>query len=261
MKMSFFQLPLLFLFSHTIHGDIHQSSYQDSYKSWQELVTTRQSTTDSIQAIDLSIGQILDTLPGQVSTARTAVSDSVASSNRKSLSYGLGVAIGTVLGIQVALDGADLTTLSPQDWFYNAGTALYGYGFGAPYVLGGPLEDSDPGCGVAELKASLDGFPNLQNLGGTVYSSLAAADGTADPYTLVDSRHIPAVKVYDLQVMMGDLRLSLGCLLGSGDGAAVSNSLGRLEELISERLALTQRLIDGLGGEAVLANTITYSGV
>ena len=60
---------------------------------------------------------------------------------------------------------------------------------------------------------------------------------------------------------MGDLRLSLGCLVGSAEGGAVSNSLGRLEELISERLALTQRLIDGLGSETVLANTISYSVV
>ena len=52
---------------------------------------------------------------------------------------------------QVGLDGVDLATLSPQDWFFHAGTALYGYGFGAPFVLGGPLGDSDPGCGTAEL--------------------------------------------------------------------------------------------------------------
>ena len=60
---------------------------------------------------------------------------------------------------------------------------------------------------------------------------------------------------------MGDLRLSLGCLVSSSDGAAVSNSLGRLEELISERLALTQRLIDGLRSETVLANSISYAVV
>ena len=74
------------------------------------------------------------------------------------------------------------------------------YGFGAPYILGGPLGDSDPGCGVAELSDALDRFPNLQNLGGTVYSALANADGTQDPYTLLESRHLPAVKLYDLQV-------------------------------------------------------------
>ena len=68
-------------------------------------------------------------------------------------------------------------------------------------MLGGPLEDSDPGCGVAELNAVLDRFPNLQNLGGSVYADLAAADGTEDPYTLVDSRHLPPVKLYDLQVI------------------------------------------------------------
>jgi len=237
------------------------SDHQDTYTRWQELVTNRQTTTDNIQAIDLSINQILDTLPGQVSAARQAVTDSVAAANRKSLGYGLGVAVGTVLAIQVALDGADITTLSPQDWFYNAGTALYGYGFGAPFVLGGPLEDSDPGCGVAELSAALGRFPNMQNLGGTVYGELAAADGTEDPYTLVDSRHLPPVKLYDLQVMMGDLRLSLGCLTSSSEGAGVSNSLGRLEELITERLALTQRLMDGLGNEARLANSVSYSTV
>ena len=57
------------------------------------------------------------------------------------------------------MDGVDLLTLTPQDWFFHAGTALYGYilkhcltlkknhvvfvffryGFGAPFVLGGPL--------------------------------------------------------------------------------------------------------------------------
>ena len=50
------------------------------------------------------------------------------------------------------------------------------------------------------MSDSLDGFPNLQNLGGTVYSALANADGTQDPYTLLESRHLPAVKLYDLQV-------------------------------------------------------------
>ena len=60
---------------------------------------------------------------------------------------------------------------------------------------------------------------------------------------------------------MGDLRLSLGCLTGSSEGAEVSNSLGRLEELITERLALTQRLIDGLSSEATLATSVSYSTV
>ena len=72
-------------------------------------------------------------------------------------------------------------------------------------MLGGPLEDSDPGCGVAELNAALARFPNLQNLGGTVYAGLAEADGTEDPYTLVDSRHLPPVKLYDLQVIKDTL--------------------------------------------------------
>ena len=44
------------------------------------------------------------------------------------------------------------------------------YGFGAPFVLGGPLQNSDPGCGVDELSAVLERFPNMQNLQGTVYS-------------------------------------------------------------------------------------------
>ena len=61
--------------------------------------------------------------------------------------------------------------------------------------------------------------------------------------------------------MMGDLRLSLGCLTGSSEGDGVSNSLGRLEELLTERLALTQRLIEGLSSEATLANSVSYSTV
>ena len=60
-------LSIILLISHPILGDDHhQPSYQDTYKSWQELVTSRQSTTDSIQAIDLTISQILETLPDQV---------------------------------------------------------------------------------------------------------------------------------------------------------------------------------------------------
>ena len=42
----------------------------------------------------------------------------------------------------------------------------------------------------------------MQDLGGTVYSALADADGTQDPYTLVESRHLPPVKLYDLQVIL-----------------------------------------------------------
>ena len=60
---------------------------------------------------------------------------------------------------------------------------------------------------------------------------------------------------------MGDLRLSLGCLIGAAEGGDVSNSLGRLEELLSERLSLTQRLMDGLESEAVLANSLAYNTV
>ena len=89
---------LAVLFCPLVVGD---HTYQDTYDRWQELVTNRQATTDTIQVIDLSILQILDTLPSQVSSARQAVSDSVAAANRKSLGYGLGVAVGTVLGIQV----------------------------------------------------------------------------------------------------------------------------------------------------------------
>ena len=95
-------LPLLLIFSPIIMSDHHHNpTYQDTYKTWQELVTNRQSTTDNIQAMDISISQILDNLPGQVSSARQAVSSSTATANRQSLGYGLGVAIGTVLGIQV----------------------------------------------------------------------------------------------------------------------------------------------------------------
>ena len=32
---------------------------------------------------------------------------------------------------------------------------MFSYGFGAPFVLGGPLGASDPGCGTAELYSVL----------------------------------------------------------------------------------------------------------
>ena len=83
--------------------------------------------------------------PTQVGRARDNAASSTARANRLSLSYGLGVAIGTALTIQVThelictwaafviwlllqvgLDGVDISTLTPQDWFVHAGTAFYG---------------------------------------------------------------------------------------------------------------------------------------
>ena len=43
-------------------------------------------------------------------------------------------------------------------------------------------------------------YPNLVDLAGTVYSSLDVADGSQDPYTLVEARHLPSVKAYDVAV-------------------------------------------------------------
>ena len=43
-------------------------------------------------------------------------------------------------------------------------------------------------------------YPNLVDLAGTVYSSLDVADGSQDPYTLVEARHLPSVKTYDVAV-------------------------------------------------------------
>ena len=98
------------------------------------------------------------------------------------------------------MDGVDITDLTPQDWLSHIGTALYGYGFGAPFILGGPLDDPDPGCGVADLQDVLVKYPNLMDLSGTVYSSLESSSPGFDPYSLVESRHLPAVKMYDVQV-------------------------------------------------------------
>ena len=78
-------------------------------------------TVATIRALDLGIATVLDTLPAQVLTycgqiyfilvyyllqvqsARLAATEATAKANRLSLSYGLGVAIGTALTIKVSL--------------------------------------------------------------------------------------------------------------------------------------------------------------
>ena len=113
-------------------------------------------------------------------------------------------------------------------------------------MLGGPLGNPDPGCGETELYDVFAKYPNLMDLSGTVYSGLESSSQGVDPYTLVESRHLPAVKMYDVQAMIGDLRSGLGCLLGGDGGAGLDSSVTRLEELLTERLSLTQALMDDL---------------
>ena len=123
-------------------------------------------------------------------------------------------------------------------------SSKFSYGFGAPFIFGGPLDNPDPGCGETELYDVFAKYPNLVDLSGTVYSGLETTLHGVDPYTLVESRHLPAVKVYDVAAMMGDLRAGLGCLLGGDGGASLDNSLTRLGELLTERLTMTQKLME-----------------
>ena len=78
--------------------------------------------------------------------------------------------------------------------------AVFSYGFGAPFLLGGPLEDSDPGCGTEQLYDVLARYPDLQHLPDTLYAGLQSSAGAEDPYKLVAARHLPAVKMFDLKV-------------------------------------------------------------
>ena len=45
-------------------------------------------------------------------------------------------------------------------------------------------------------------YPNMMDLSGTVYSVLETATPGVDPYSLVEARHLPQVKMYDVAVMM-----------------------------------------------------------
>ena len=45
-------------------------------------------------------------------------------------------------------------------------------------------------------------YPNMMDLSGTVYSALETATAGVDPYSLVETRHLPHVKMYDVAVMM-----------------------------------------------------------
>ena len=67
-------------------------------------------------------------------------------------------------------------------------------------MLEGALEESDPGCGTEELQQVLQKYPNLQNLSGSLYYSLESSLGAEDPYSLVEPRHLPTVKMFDLKV-------------------------------------------------------------
>ena len=89
-------------------------------------------------------------------------------------------------------------------------------------------------------------YPNMMDLSETVYSVLETATAGADPYSLVETRHLPHVKVYDVSSMMSEMRHGLGCLLDKDAGADLDNSLTRLESLLTERLTLTRGLMDNL---------------
>ena len=67
-------------------------------------------------------------------------------------------------------------------------------------MLEGALEESDPGCGTEELHQVLQNYPSLHNLPGSIYYSLESSLGAEDPYSLVEPRHLPAVKMFDLKV-------------------------------------------------------------
>ena len=67
-------------------------------------------------------------------------------------------------------------------------------------MLEGALEESDPGCGTEELQQVLQKYPNLQNLSGSLYYTLESSLGAEDPYSLVEPRHLPTVKMFDLKV-------------------------------------------------------------
>ena len=101
------------------------------------------------------------------------------------------------------------------------------------------------------LSTALTAFPNLIDLGGTVYYELSGADGTVDPYTLVVPRHLPAVKLLDLTAMTGAVGAALDCLTSP----ALDAELARLERLLTERLSLTQRLMETLHTQASLTAT------
>ena len=74
-------------------------------------------------------------------------------------------------------------------------------------MLEGALEESDPGCGTEELQQVLENYPNLQNLPGTSYFRLESSLGGEDPSSLVEPRHLPHVKKFDLKVLYVDQTL------------------------------------------------------
>ena len=100
----------------SVSGDYY---FEEDYYNTYDQIYRRQDDFDTVRVIDEGISNILSGLPGQVRhqhyvqsiyrmlfkvrTARDAAAVSTAQANRLSLSYGLGVAIGTALTIQVRL--------------------------------------------------------------------------------------------------------------------------------------------------------------
>ena len=89
---------------------------EDDYYSTHDQRYRRQDDFDTVRVIDEGISNVLSALPGQVHhshpvtvctssfqvrAARDAAAVATAQANRLSVSYGLGVAIGTALTIQV----------------------------------------------------------------------------------------------------------------------------------------------------------------
>ena len=92
------------------HHSVSQSPQFTDWRMWStallmfsicSTVVPSQDLLSDLAALDSAITAVLDQLPDQVTTARLNIAANTARANRFSLSYGIAVALGTLLTIDV----------------------------------------------------------------------------------------------------------------------------------------------------------------
>ena len=71
-------------------------------------------------------------------------------------SYGLSIALATLLGLKSALHDRDLKTLTPGEIYSNLGNVLNGYSFGFIWIFEGQLDDPRVTCGAGDFIAATE---------------------------------------------------------------------------------------------------------
>lgn len=190
----------------------------------------------SIRDIDAQLQEILSYLPPAIIKARSDIQSNNAQSNRDQTLVGVFNFIGALSGSLGILYNKDPLALSSGDQLALIAENFWGYGYWGPYLL--ELEDTDPGCGVAEFNRVVGEYSFVTNLA-QVYSIGNVYANTPDDR--------PELRKYYLGEFGRKLKLSLHCIVSKGDSVAsarrVVGLIDKYINLATTRLDLTKNLL------------------